>query len=207
MGMMFEYPAGATPLDPDDARALLPSHITTREQLNDWEQLNVTKGELWAFGRDRSEILSTDFIQALHKQMFGDTWGWAGTIRSKEILPIGSPPEKIRSDLANLWQDVTLQLKDGAWTVEVIAARVHHRLVSIHPFPNGNGRFSRTMTDLLLVLNGKTRFTWGIDLVHDGKARQQYLAALRAADAKDYGPLFGLLGLSHSNNTSSGRSD
>lgn len=195
MGIKLEYPAGATPLDPDDARALVPSHITTQGQLNEWEFLNVREGEEWAFGRKHAEILSVGFMQTLHRRMFGNTWRWAGDIRTKETHPVGAPPENIRAELDKLFKDVAIQLKDRTWPIGEIAARFHHRLVSIHPFPNGNGRFSRTMTDLLLVREGRDRFAWGADLDHEGEARARYLASLRAADAKDYRPLFALLGL------------
>jgi Fic-DOC domain mobile mystery protein B len=195
VGIKLEYPAGATPLDPDDARALVPSHITTQGQLNEWEFLNVREGEEWAFGRKHAEILSIGFMQTLHERMFGNTWRWAGDIRTKETHPVGAPPENIRAELENLFKDVAVQLKDRTWPIGEIAARFHHRLVSIHPFPNGNGRFSRTMTDLLLVREGRDRFAWGADLDHEGEARTRYMASLQAADAKDYRPLFALLGL------------
>jgi len=195
VGIKLEYPAGATPLDPDEAKALVASHITNQGQLNEWEFLNVREGERWAFEKKHENILSTEFMQMLHKRMFGDTWGWAGEIRTKETLPVGVPPERIRTELKKLWEDVTAQLPNGGWSIQEIAARFHHRLVSIHPFPNGNGRFSRTMTDLLLIREGKDRFTWGADLDHDGEARGRYIAALRAADTKNCAPLFALLQL------------
>ena len=195
MGIKLDYPAGATPLGPEDARALVPGHITTQGQLNEWEFLNVREGEEWAFGRRHREILSIGFLQTLHQRMFGNTWRWAGDIRTKETHPVGAPPESIRAELERLFKDVAVQLKDGTWPIGEIAARFHHRLVSIHPFPNGNGRFSRTMTDLLLDRESRERFSWGADLDREGEARTRYIASLRAADAKDYGALFALLGL------------
>jgi len=187
VGIKPEYPVGATPLDPDDAAALIPGHVTTREQLNDWEMLNIREGEAWAFARRHENILSIDFMQKLHKRMFGDTWGWAGKTRTKETLPVGIAPENIAVELKKLCEDVESQLKYKSWPIDEIAARFHHRLVYIHPFPNGNGRFARTMTDLLLVQNGKKRFTWGAaDLIGDGEIKHQYISALRAADARDY---------------------
>jgi Fic-DOC domain mobile mystery protein B len=191
VGLKIEYPVGATPLDPDDAAALVPSHLTTREQLNDWEMLNVRKGEDWAFSKRQENILSIVFMQTLHKRMFGDTWGWAGQIRTKETLPVGIAPDSIRVEMTKLCQDAEAQIKDGSWDIDEIAARFHHRLVFIHPFPNGNGRISRTMTDLLLVQNGKDRFSWGgEDINRNGEVRDRYMSALYAADAKDYMPLF-----------------
>ena len=71
-----------------------------------------------------------------------------------------------------------------------IATRFHHRLVWIHPFPNGNGRHARLATDLLLVTLGRPRFSWGrVNLVDAGETRRAYIAALRAADGHDIAPL------------------
>jgi Fic-DOC domain mobile mystery protein B len=194
VGIKLEYPVGATPLDSDDAAALIPGHVTTREQLNNWEMLNIRNGEDWAFARRHKDILSINFMQKLHKRMFGDTWSWAGKIRTKETLPVGIAPEHIAVELRNLCDDVESQLQHKNWPFDETAARFHHRLVYIHPFPNGNGRFARTMTDLLLVQNGKQRFTWGAgDLIGNGDARRQYICALHAADAKDYTHLFGFV--------------
>jgi fido (protein-threonine AMPylation protein) len=62
--------------------------------------------------------------------------------------------------------------------------------VVIHPFPNGNGRHARLMTDVLLRRNGVSAFSWGgANLEAAGDARERYLAALRAADAGDFKPL------------------
>jgi Fic-DOC domain mobile mystery protein B len=197
VGLKIEYPAGATPLDPDDAAGLIPGHITTQGQLNEWEYANVIRGEEWAFGTKQKNILSIEFIQTLHQKMFGDTWKWAGAIRTKETHPVGIAPERIRPELKTLLEDVEAQIKDGTWGIEEIAVRFHHRMVYIHPFPNGNGRFSRTITDLMLVQSGKDRFAWGADLDREGEARERYIAALRAADARDYSPLVALLKVRH----------
>ena len=181
---------GTTPLDPGETAGLIPSHITTQQQLNEWELANILEGERWAFGRRHKDLLSIQFVGALHKRMFGNTWSWAGTFRNSE-KNIGVAPENIQPELMKLCKDIEVQLEHKKHVLDEIAARFHHRLVSIHPFANGNGRLARTMTDLLLVQNGAERFTWGAsDLVAEGKARQRYLDALRAADAKNYKPLF-----------------
>lgn len=193
MAVEFNYPEGATPLDPEDAAALIDSHVTTQGQVNELEFKNVSKGNLWAFTRAPDGVLTIAFMQQLHVRMFGDTWKWAGVIRPKETHPVGVAPEAIRPRIGELCADVEAQLEDGAWSVEEIAARFHHRLVFIHPFTNGNGRFSRTMADLVLVKKGREPFGWGPDLGRDNEERKRYLSALRAADAKDYQPLFKLL--------------
>jgi Fic-DOC domain mobile mystery protein B len=195
MGLEIEPPAGATPLDPDDTRGLLPSHITNQQDLNEWEFENVARGEEWAFSTRHLEILAVDFMLSLHRQMFGDTWAWAGEVRRKEVAPVGVAPEHIRPALAALIEDVKEQLRHQTWDISEIAARFHHRLTAIHPFPNGNGRFARTMTDLLLVRADRPRFAWGSHLEKAGEARARYIAALQAADNGDYAPLFELLGV------------
>jgi Fic-DOC domain mobile mystery protein B len=195
MGLKLDFPQGATPLDPDDAAGLLPSHITTQGQLNEWEYTNIARGEEWAFALKRTSIFDVAFLQQLHQKMFGDTWSWAGRIRTKETLPVGVAPEQIRTGLTILLADVEAQMKYQPWSTAEIAARFHHRLVYIHPFPNGNGRFARTMTDLLLSRSDCERFAWGASLEKPGEARARYIAALRAADGRDYRLLFDLLGV------------
>jgi Fic-DOC domain mobile mystery protein B len=189
MAVNLDYPPGATPLDPDEAAGLIPSQIATQGQLNEWELVNILEGERWAFSRRHRNLLSIEFVRRLHKRMFGDTWRWAGTFRSTE-KNIGIDPARIQPALLDLFRDVETQFEHKSYPLDEIAARFSHRLVSIHPFANGNGRLSRTMADLLLVQQGAERFSWGAaNLVAEGDARRRYLDALRAADARDYGPL------------------
>lgn len=187
--MNFDYPPGATPLDPDEAAGLMPAHIANHGQLNEWEMANILEGERWAFGRPHADLLSNDFVCRLHKRMFGNTWRWAGKFRTTE-KNIGVDPLQIPVALRDLNADVAVQLQHGSYPLDEIAARYSHRLVAIHPFANGNGRLSRTIADLLLVQQGAQRFSWGAaDLVAAGDVRERYIAALRAADGRDYGPL------------------
>lgn len=121
--------------------------------------------------------------------MFDKTWRWAGRFRSTE-KNIGVDASQISTKLADLLGDVEIQLENTAYPLDEIAARFHHRLVSIHPFANGNGRFSRTMTDLLLIDRGSEAFTWGrADLMEDARVRERYIEALREADIRNYKPL------------------
>lgn len=182
--------AGATPLDPDESAGLLPGHIATREQLDEWEAENILEGQRWAEGAaKRRDILDDVFLRELHRRMFGRTWKWAGTYRSSE-KNLGVAPARIAEDVRELLENTKAQIAGKVAPIDEAAARFHHRLVWIHPFPNGNGRHARLLTDLLLVANGAEPFTWGrSDLEHAGEARERYLAALRAADARDFAPL------------------
>jgi Fic-DOC domain mobile mystery protein B len=121
--------------------------------------------------------------------MFGRTWKWAGTYRATE-KNLGIAPARIAGEVRELLENTRVQIAGKVSQVDEIAARFHHRLVWIHPFPNGNGRHARLLTDLLLAANGAAPFTWGRrDLEHASEARERYLAALRAADARDLAPL------------------
>jgi Fic-DOC domain mobile mystery protein B len=186
----FRYPPGATPLDPDEVAGLLPAHIRTQGELNEWEQANILEGQRWAFSRrNRADPLTEAFVRELHKRMFGKTWEWAGTFRSSD-KNIGVDWREIGVQLKNLLDDGRYWLEHKTYPLDEIGVRFHHRLVSIHPFANGNGRHARMMADVLLVRNGSRAFSWGRgDLVHAGGLRDRYLGALRAADARDLRPL------------------
>jgi Fic-DOC domain mobile mystery protein B len=190
MAVKFEYPPGATPLDPDDAVGLIPSHITIQGQLNEWEFQNVAEGRAWALSGNRRDVLTTRFAQDLHRRMFGKTWKWAGRLRKNETVP-GIDPGNIAVELKKLFDDVRYQVQHKSMPLDEIAARFHHRLTYIHPFPNGNGRHARLMTDILLKMNGAEPFDWGnSDLVVPDDTRQRYIAALHAADGRDHSLLF-----------------
>lgn len=191
--MTARIPAAATRIDPDEARALIPSHIATQAELNTWEHDNIVAGESWAFALRRRNVLTTEFLQRLHRKMFGATWRWAGRWRTTE-KNIGIAPERIPASIRQMLLDVEAQLEGHSYPIREIAARLHHRLVQIHPFPNGNGRVARTYSDVLLFTLDEQRFRWGEgDLVGPGETRERYVAALRAADDHDYGPLLRFL--------------
>jgi Fic-DOC domain mobile mystery protein B len=188
--MKFVYPEGATPLDGDELNALLPKHITLQSELNEWEQLNILEAEKWGFGQRHTDILSVAFIQRLHRKMFNETWKWAGQFRTT-LKNIGIMPYEIPQELAKLCADVQMQMDYGVMLFDEIAARLHHRLVWIHPFPNGNGRHARIYTDILLVNHHRPKFTWGQDnLTAPTQIRKAYIQALREADRHNFIPLF-----------------
>ncbi len=186
----LEYPEGATPIDPDEAGGLLLTHITNRGELDRWEHDNIIEALEWLEKKKSKDILNETFIRKLHKQMFGNVWKWAGNFRQSD-KNIGGRWWQISTDLKDLCDDAGLWIDNQNESPDEIAVRFHHRLVSIHPFPNGNGRHARLMADLLLeIILDHPRFTWGgEDLSNASDTRQQYIAALRAADKYNYQPL------------------
>jgi len=186
----FEYPEGATPLDPDEIDGLLLTHITTRGELDRWEQDNILKAVAWLDQTKPDDILNEAFIKRLHQRMLGDVWRWAGKLRLRD-KNIGVPWWRISTDLKTLFDDAEWWIEETVYTSDEKAVRFHHRLVSIHPFHNGNGRHARLMADLLNEnLLGHPRFSWGgHDISKISDTRRRYINALHSADQSDYTPL------------------
>lgn len=166
---------------------LIPKHITLKSELDEWETLNILEGQKWAFNsRHKAPILSEGFVRALHKRMFDKTWKWSGIFRKTE-KSIGIDPLQISVSLCNLLADVESHIEFGSYPLDEIATRLHHRLVLIHPFPNGNGRHARLFTDVFLTRLGARPFTWGrVNLNNASVTRSKYIGALQAADTRDY---------------------
>ncbi|ALJ16264.1 mobile mystery protein B [Sphingopyxis macrogoltabida] len=174
-----------TPLEADEREQLIPSYITTRAELNEAELANIADAVRWLGSRKR-DILDRDFLNTLHKRMFGDVWKWAGRYRTTP-RNIGIDAYRIAVELHQVIDDAKYWVEHTAFPPDEIAVRFSHRVVAIHPYPNGNGRFSRLIADLLAIQLGQPRFTWGrVNLVDPSKTRKEYIAALKAADTGDY---------------------
>jgi Fic-DOC domain mobile mystery protein B len=185
---LFEQPDDATPLTPEEMRELIPAYIAYRSDLNEAEQENIGRAQDWAQGR-RRDLLSEKFIKDLHRKMLGDVWRWAGKFRRSE-RNLGIPFYEIPAALRELLDGTKAWIAYKSYSADGIAVRFHHRLVQIHPFPNGNGRHARLMADLLVMELGQVRFSWGRANLRDpGAMRGRYIAALKAADNHDSGPL------------------
>ncbi|MCA6246111.1 MAG: mobile mystery protein B [Phenylobacterium sp.] len=178
----------ATPLTPEERDALIPTYITLRRELNEAEQIGIADADRWAFSRQR-DVLDEDFLRALHRRMFRSVWKWAGAFRTTP-RNIGVEAWRIAPDLRQLLGDARYWVDHQTYPPDEIAVRFHHRLVWIHPFPNGNGRFSRLAADRLAVQMGAERFSWGGgNLVAPAELRRRYIEALRAADGEVIAPL------------------
>lgn len=180
-----DEPDDATPLSPTERDGLIPSHVALRRELNELEQQNILAAVTWAAGRVRNPV-HEPFGRNLHKRMFGNVWHWAGRYRDtdKNIgVPYWEAPLRLREafDSARYWID------HASYSPDEIAVRFHHALVFIHPFPNGNGRWSRLMADLLVRSLGQPPFTWGRSSLRTAdQTRAAYIAALKAADRHDF---------------------
>jgi Fic-DOC domain mobile mystery protein B len=158
-------------------------------ELNEWEQANILEAEKWIFSQKHKDIFSLEFIQGLHEKMLGETWKWAGKFR-KTQKSIGVDHFEIPQELLKCCKDTLYQKDNHVYPLDEIAARLHHRLVWILPFPNGNGRHARIFTDIFLIQLQQSKFTRGRgDLANLTDLRKTYIAALRAADNYNFEPL------------------
>lgn len=190
MANLVRTSGGNTPLSQEELADLIPN-LATREELNEWERENILLARDWAT-TDRTspaDVISDHYIRKLHEKMFEETWKWAGQYRLTE-KNLGVPVQEIRERLMALLGDSRYWMENQTYSADEIAVRFHHRLVVIHPFPNGNGRHARLIADVLVIKLGGAAFSWGsASLVTEGEARDRYLKALRAADSGDIQPL------------------
>jgi Fic-DOC domain mobile mystery protein B len=183
---------GATPLSDEEQQGLIPS-IQTRGELNELEAANIDRATAWALGRGRRsaerDIITLEGLLQLHRRMFGDTWRWAGRIRLTD-KNLGAPKEQIRERLRALCDDTRYQIENETYPRDELAIRFHHRLVSIHPFPNGNGRHARLAADIVVRRVGGELFTWGgSSPMTASPKRSEYIKGLHAADKGNISPL------------------
>jgi Fic-DOC domain mobile mystery protein B len=185
MGLDLTYNDGQTPLDEDEKEELIIKSITTRGELDEFEQQNIEDAIQWSLTRKfkPEQILTEPFILALHKRMYGRVWSWAGEYR-KTNKNIGVDKFEIPVNLRSLLDDATYWLEQNVNEPDELAIRFKHRLVSIHCFPNGNGRHSRMIADIIIEkIYQQPVFSWGSKNQSDeNDSREKYLIAIRKAD-------------------------
>lgn len=183
---IFEADDNSTPLTAEEKNGLKLKWITLRSELNEAEARNIAQAQIWLASNKKKNPCSDTFLRNLHKKMFCDVWIWAGEYRTTE-RNIGVAPYQIPMKLMQLFDDLNFWIDNKTYSNHEIAVRLHHKLVQIHPFPNGNGRVSRLMADLVLrKLEGKTLYWGDTNLVDVSEVRRKYIDALRKADAGDY---------------------
>lgn len=183
--VFFSDRDGQTVLSVKERQGLRLSHVTTMKELDEAEQVNISRGLIWLEETSSKNYISETFFKKLHLKLFGEVWRWAGTYRTSE-KNIGVSPWKVGSEMYKFIKDVNFWLEEESYdSWPSLLARFHHRLVHIHPFPNGNGRFARIMTNHLCIQNNQRVHGWYSSL-HPKKRRTKYIKALRQADAKKY---------------------
>jgi Fic-DOC domain mobile mystery protein B len=184
----LDEPEDATALLPEEREGLIPSHLTLRRELNELEQANILEADAWAFARRRNPV-DEAFGRSLHRRMFRRVWRRAGAYRTTD-KNLGVEHAVILPRLYEVFEQTAYWVEHETFAPDEIGARFHHALVHVHPFPNGNGRWSRLMADVLVVRLGRSRFTWGRSSLRAAdETRRAYIGALRTADDHDLRPL------------------
>lgn len=193
MGIKLTYIEGQTPLDENEISGLKIKTITTVGELNEHEQNNIEEAVQWIFNRKfiLEVLLTREWIFNMHYRMFNKVWDWAGEKRTTN-KNIGVDKLSIEPALIYLLDDIKFWNAKQTFEPIEIALRFKHRLVSIHCFPNGNGRHARLCADILIKqLTRQDGFSWGShqSLYQKGELREAYISALKKADNGDYKPL------------------
>jgi Fic-DOC domain mobile mystery protein B len=185
---LLAVPPDATPLTEQERTGLrLP--VLSRAELNRAEAENISLAMLWLFQSRRrlrpEVVIREEWLIRLHKRMYGQVWKWAGKYRTSD-RNLGVPYWRIRLDMRDLEAGAQAWLADtgpARFAADECAIRFGHRLVVVHPFPNGNGRWSRLAADALVVALGGKRFSWGgASLTETSGVRRRYITALQTAD-------------------------
>jgi len=176
---VYKHKSGETPLDDLSGLKLKIPHIT-RAQIDEAEAKNIQGAALKYMNPKRIRTFDCKFASNLHKAMFSQVWEWAGVYRTTQTN-LGSRPSQIHQDLLILFDDLKHKenvLDTGIW--------LHHRAVQVHPFPNGNGRWARMLSDLWLDKYVGLTIHWPETMENESPIRRRYIEALKAADGLDY---------------------
>ncbi len=183
---------GTAPITPEEQARLLPS-LSTRAQLDEVERLKTNAARVWAMRGavlQRGDLLTEAFARELHRRMFGGIWRGAGRYRTAERDP-GWETHRIAEGVRMFLDDAEGWIRFSTYPIHEAAVRLHHRLVSIHPWPNGNGPHARLLADIVVASHGEEALTWGsgTPAAELGSARARYTDAIGAADAGEIAPL------------------
>lgn len=192
MGLTYHFEEGQTPINEEEKAGLKIKSISLQRELDEVELVNIAKASKWLRKKKLTAevVFSENFLKQLHKRMFSDIWRWAGVFRQSE-KNIGVKWIMISREVKVLCDDALFWVENETFPPAEIALRFKHRLVSIHCFPNGNGRHSRIMADIVMEkIFDLPVFSWrAAGMVSATEERQQYIQALRAADRGEMGSL------------------
>ncbi len=179
----------ATPLDDIPGLKLPLNKVYTIQEIYVHEANNIALATLKYLSAPPSKKLAPftyEWFSTLHKDMFGDVWNWAGKFRQVE-LSIGIKAYQIPTFLKELADDIAYWDENQTFDIYETAARIHHRAVQIHPYQNGNGRWSRMLANIYLLQHGSMPVKWQEDLLSkENPKRDKYIQALKSADSGDY---------------------
>jgi len=179
----------ATPLDDISGLKLPSNKVYSLKEIYIAEANNIALATIKYLSAPPSKKVapfSYEWLQQLHEEMFGNVWDWAGKFRHVE-LSIGIKAYLVPTALKELADDIAYWDKNKTFDIYETATRIHHRAVQIHPYQNGNGRWSRMLANIYLRQNGSMPVKWQEDLLaKENPKRDEYITALKSADDGDY---------------------
>lgn len=179
-----------TTLIEDDEKIGLRLLINTRGELNIAEAKGIDTATFKYLKSKRklkpNNLLKDSFAKRFHKELFGEVWDWAGKYRKVATMP-GIDWHQIPVQLNQLMQNTSTQIsflhdQSDSTKKEKLVAEFAYKLVWIHPFRNGNGRWSRAYADLLSDSLDIERFSWGSSIASEHERHLYMVNALGTAD-------------------------
>jgi Fic-DOC domain mobile mystery protein B len=182
----------ATPLDDISGLKLPRDKVYSLKEVYVAEANNIALATIKYLSAPPSKKVapfSYEWLSVLHKEMFGNVWDWGGKFRQVE-LSIGIKAYQVPTALKELADDIAYWDKNKTFDIYETATRIHHRAVQIHPFKNGNGRWSRMLANIYLRQNGSMPVKWQENLLSkENPKRDEYIQALKEADNGNYSSL------------------
>ena len=179
----------ATPLDDISGLKLANDKVYTLKEIYELEANNIALATLKYLSAPPSKKVAPftyEWLSQLHEEMFANVWDWAGKFRQVE-LSIGIKAYQVPTAVKELADGIAYWDKHNTFDLYETATRIHHRAVQIHPFKNGNGRWSRMLANIYLRQNGSMPVKWQEDLLSkENLKRDTYIQALKSADNGEY---------------------
>ena len=176
----FKDRDGQTPLPKELRKGLIPKTVQSMGELDEYEESNIADGLVWLEHYNENDYLTSTFWTKLHKKLFDRVWKWAGKKRDHELQnPYFKSPHQIWPEFKKLEDDIQFWIAHKTFSGHEFAARLHERIETIHPFPNGNGRFGRIITEYICLRQGIPIPTWGTSMKDNPDLRSSmYINAL-----------------------------
>jgi len=181
MSLYFKTRTGQTPVEPNIIKELKLSHVNDMTELYEHEVENIAEGISWTLGTSKSHTDHTVWIE-IHKQMLCNVWKFAGKIRTTELANADfHKPFNVRPSLLALEHDLKTWLEFKSYPPQEMLAIFHERLLTIHPFKDGNGRWSRVVTEFVARRENFPVPDWRGPYHDDGERRSAYIEAVKKA--------------------------
>jgi len=181
MSYFFHNRDGQTPLEEEMRFDLKLKHIQDMTELYEHEFENIAMGIAWTDSTEKDHLDYSVWLE-LHKKMYDDVWKFAGQIKKKEHAnPDFHMPYDVRPALLQLEKDLKFWLENKTYPDKELLAIFHEKLLTIHPFRDGNGRWSRVLTTFVARKENMEVPNWGVTIKDDKERRDIYIEAIKKA--------------------------